>query len=208
MNYQAVTQKLEAFLKRSASTAYAEPYSDLHGQITKQAWARVKAHMPPGPVKSVLDVGCGSGLALDIFIEEGYCAQGITCVEQEFRELNEKYPGRIFLQDMHDIGAWDQFWSLIWMRHIAEHSPAPAFLLSEAYDALRPRGYLYLEVPDPDTACGHDTILNCDHKSVMGKRMWSTLLQRAGFTIVDTFKFEFTVQAGADSYTGFLAKKG
>lgn len=205
MNYQAITQKLEAFLKRSASTAYAEPQSDLHTQITKQAWERVKSQIPR--IHEVLDVGCGSGLFMDLTWEEKIMTFGMTCVREEYEAVNEKHCGFAMLDDMHSIGIWSDYWDLIWMRHVAEHSPAPAFLLSEAYDALKAGGHLYLEVPDPDTLCGHDTLANPDHKSVMGRQMWNTLLMRAGFTIVDVFRFDFVVQAGADSYTGFLAKK-
>lgn len=192
-------------MQRSASTAYPEPASGLHDSITEQAWKRVKGSIPDGFVQRVLDVGSGSGLALDLFTKERFDVYGLTCVDSEYHEVSRRYPGKMFLMDMHQIGIWNKFWDLIWMRHVAEHSPAPSFLLSEAHDAMVDGGYLYLEVPNPDTLCLHES--NPDHQSILGYKMWSMLLQRTGFVILDSFKFNFTVQAGPDSYTGFLAKK-
>lgn len=209
MSYQTIAEKLEAFLKGSASTAYAEPQSDLHTQITKQAWARVKPQIPEGLVTSVLDVGCGSGLAIEMFTAEGYDVFAITCVPEEHEAVGNRLPyAAVALMDMHEIGYHVDGFDLIWMRHVAEHSPVPAFLLQEAHTALRDGGFLYLEVPNPDTACGHDTISNCNHYSVLGDRMWASLLIKAGFSVIDYFKFNFQVAAGPDSYTGFLVRKG
>ena len=93
----------------------------------------------------------------------------------------------------------------IWCRHCIEHSIFPYFTLSELYRVLRPEGYLYIEVPAPDTKCNHQT--NPNHYSVLSKSMWIALIGRTGFKILDLVDLSFEVPAGKDQYWAFIQQK-
>ena len=76
---------------------------------------------------------------------------------------------------------------------------------SEFFRILRPEGYLYIEVPAPDTSCQHQT--NQNHYSVLGKSMWIELIRRTGFIFLESLDITFEVPAGPDTYWAFIQKK-
>ena len=80
----------------------------------------------------------------------------------------------------------------------------PLFTLHELRRVLAPGGWLYAEMPAPDTSCRHQT--NPNHYSVLGRSAWIELVQRAGFAVREVFDIRFQVQAGPDEYWGLLAE--
>lgn len=81
----------------------------------------------------------------------------------------------------------------------------PFFTLFGFAAILQEGGFLYLEVPAPDTACHHE--MNVNHYSVLTKSSWKSLLQRCGFSILWENDFEFKVPAGPDAYLMFVCQK-
>ena len=161
-----------------------------------------KYSLPPSC--RVLDIGCGQGLALGLFRENGLSPVGITLNETDASVCREKgYDVLEMDQSFLEFG--DQTFDFIWCRHCIEHSVFPYFTLQGFHRVLRAKGYLYLEVPAPDTKCGHQD--NKNHYSVLGKSMWSSLLQRSGFSILDVIDIDFEVPAGPDTYWAFIQQK-
>ncbi len=99
----------------------------------------------------------------------------------------------------------DEEFDLVWCRHCLEHSIFPYFTLGELFRVLKHKGYLYIEVPAPDTSCNHQA--NKNHYSTLGKSMWSELIRRTGFNILATFDFKFNVTIGPDIYWAFIQQK-
>jgi predicted SAM-dependent methyltransferase len=147
-----------------------------------------------------------------MFMEEGFAeATGITCSREDAHEANERGMRNVCVLDMHEIGDLrDEFvpqkvgeLDLVWARHVLEHSPIPLFVLQEIHSILRPgTGKLYVEVPDPATACHH--CANVQHFSCFGREGWEGLFDKAGFTPLDTFVFNVQVKAGDDRYFCWL----
>jgi hypothetical protein len=75
----------------------------------------------------------------------------------------------------------------------------------ELYRVVKQKGFLYVEVPAPDTSCQHQT--NQNHYSVLGKSMWAELIKRTGFTLLETLDISFEVPAGPDTYWAFFQQK-
>jgi ubiquinone/menaquinone biosynthesis C-methylase UbiE len=97
----------------------------------------------------------------------------------------------------------DDSFDLVWARHVIEHSFMPLYTLTEFKRVLRPGAILYMEVPAPDTLL-HEQ--NPNHYSVLGKVMWTSLLERVGFTIAGTVDFFLDTPSGrTDSYWGYFA---
>lgn len=201
---QSTVYAFNEYLKQCRSTAYSEPVTKLHTAIAGAAWNRVGHLCNQRQGGRVVDLGCGSGFCLDLFRKGGYEPYAITCMKDEHGHVEELGYTAIY-GDMHDIGAFENYFVGAWCRHVIEHSPAPGFLLHEIFKSLKPEGWMYLEVPAPGTACKHE--YNDNHYSVMGADMWSQLLFRSGFEILDHMKIGFTTEAGKDEYFSWICRK-
>src|SRR5438552_899822 len=71
-------ERLESFLDRVQKDTYPEPPSPLHTQITEKMFGQVKELAALKPGAKVLDVGCGQGVALELFKNAGLDPIGIT----------------------------------------------------------------------------------------------------------------------------------
>ncbi|MFZ5623208.1 MAG: FkbM family methyltransferase [Gemmatimonadota bacterium] len=194
-------ERFEAFLDRVRHDVYPEPPSAQHSAITRQAWAKVQAlaALPPG--SSVLDVGCGQGVALELFRDAGLRAVGITIGEEDLAACRALgFDVRDMDQSFLDFP--DGSFRLVWCRHALEHSVAPYLTLSEFHRVLEPGGILYVEVPAPETACHHER--NPNHYSVLGQAAWRALFHRAGFAPREELQISLETPAGPDLYWGFV----
>lgn len=188
-------------------TAYSEPSSELHSGLTKKMaeWALSRIDIPEW--SRVLDIGSGSGVALEWFTNAGYNPVGINILEEDTRVCcRDGY--ECYMEDMHNIVSGNLELSgfyLAWCRHALEHSPFPMFALKNIYDALLKGGYLYVEVPAPETPCHHER--NPNHFSVFTYETWAALLDRAGFEVIDKTVIKFRTLAGEDEYYAYICKK-
>lgn len=194
--------RLQEFMKRIAAETYPEPLSEGHSFITAQILPLVCADLPKWA--KVLDVGCGQGVALSHFRQLECDAVGIALNPEDVQACRE-LGFDVLEMDQNSMTFADDSFDLVWARHVLEHSIAPYFTLSEFARVLRPGGKLYVEVPAPDTACHHTE--NKNHYSVMGWRMWASLIDRSGFEITEAREIKLSTQAGPDVYHSFICKK-
>ncbi len=196
--------RFEAFLDRLREDVYPEPPSPLHTDLTRQMWERLQGSVTLPAGARILDVGCGQGLALDLFRAAGHHATGITIGAEDLAACAAG-GHEVLEMDQSFLEFEDASFDLIWCRHALEHSVAPYFTLAGFHRALVPGGWLYVEVPAPETACHHET--NPNHYSVLGQSAWVNLMQRAGFELLDATRIDLQVPAGPDVYWGFLARR-
>jgi SAM-dependent methyltransferase len=198
-------ERLESFLEDVAKTVYSEPSSSLHDSLSAEVWKRVAQQCALAPGARVLDVGCGQGSALQLFRNAQLAPVGVTLSAAD-AEACRAADFEVHACDQSFLDFPDASFDLVWCRHCLEHSVFPLFTLRGLRRVLRPQGWLYVEVPAPDTACRHQ--VNPNHYSVFGRSVWIELLRRAGCRVVDTVEIRFRVDAGEDLYWGFLAHAG
>jgi SAM-dependent methyltransferase len=196
-------RRLEAFLQKLWGDIYPEPPSSVHTDISRQMFAQLCQLYPQASGAKALDVGCGQGVALEIFRDAGLDPLGITLGPDA--EVCRQKGLNVQEMDLAFLDFPDASFDLVWCRHAIEHSVFPFFTLSELTRVLKPGGVLYLEVPAPDTACGHQT--NANHYSVLGKSMWVELIRRTGFPQTRVLDLNFQTGAGADTYWAFIQQK-
>lgn len=193
---------LEAFLGRLAAQTYPEPPSELHTSVIDRMLNYAIGKYPPeGP--AILDVGCGQGAALERFTAAGFRPVGITLNEADLEAcLALGYDVRLMDQSFLEFAG--ESFDLVWCRHCIEHSFAPLFTLSGFRRVLKAGGTLYLEAPAPDTCSKHQS--NVNHYSVLGQSMWSELIRRAGFELLEVLNINIRLRAGLDTYWAFIGR--
>jgi SAM-dependent methyltransferase len=183
---------------------YPESPTGLHTSITQKMFDYFFNKYPLAPNSKILDVGCGQGVALQLFVQKGFHPIGITLNREDLNACSKKgYEVREMDQSFLEFD--NEIFDLIWCRHCIEHSIFPYFTLYELNRVLKSKKYLYIEVPAPDTSCSHQT--NPNHYSVLGKNMWGSLMTRAGFHVLEDIDISFKVQAGPDMYFAFILQK-
>ncbi len=194
--------RLQDFIEERRNEIYPEHPSQLHTDITNQMIERLNA-LVPLEGKKVLDCGCGQGVALKNFKERGANPIGITFGE-DYRACKQ-YGFDVYEMDQSFLDFQPNTFDVIWCRHALEHSLFPLFTLKGFYEALKPEGILYIEVPAPDTLAHHETNLN--HYSCFTKSAWVSLLQRSKFKVVESSDILIKLQGGDDVYHSFFLQK-
>ena len=190
-------ERLRAFLERIERDTYPEPPTAGHTQITEQMVDMLLTEFGIMPGATVLDIGCGQGVALEVFRRKGLKAIGIALGEEDVQAACEKgFDVRRMDQSFLDFE--DGSFDVLWSRHCLEHSIFPYFTLWGMFRVLKPGGHAYVEVPAPDTACQHQT--NPNHYSVLPHSMWCELFARAGFQLKKAQALELKTGAGPDAY--------
>ncbi len=192
--------RFDNFLSGLIGDVYPEAPSEPHLSITRMTIAELLKDGVIAPGMRVLDIGCGQGLALELFRQAGLQATGITlggdydiCREKGFE---------VHQMDQNFMTFADQSFDFLWCRHVLEHSVAPLFTVSEYRRVTKPTGYIYIEVPAPDTSAHHET--NSNHYSVLPLSAWLSLFSRAGLMVKRSVNLEFNVPCGPDLYWSFL----
>ena len=194
--------RLSDFIAARARETYAEPRTAGHDDLTARMAALVAPHLSPGA--SIRDVGAGQGPALEWFTANGFSPLGIAlgaedvaaCIAAGFRCEQ---------MDQNALTFPDPAFDCVWARHVLEHSVIPLFTLTEFARVLQPLGILYVEVPSDGTSCHHAQ--NKNHYSVFGAEMWRSLIERAGFEILEAREINLQTGAGPDVYYSWIARK-
>lgn len=195
--------RFDGFLSDREGDVYPEMPSEPHLSITRSIIEELHRE---GWIKSdqrVLDVGCGQGIALEIFRQLGLRAVGITlgsdfaaCQAQGFE---------VHQMDQNFMDFANSEFDLLWCRHVLEHSVVPVFTLAEYWRVTKPNGLAYVEVPAPDTSAHHER--NPNHYSVLPASSWFSLFSRVGFAVERSVAMDFIVPCGPDTYWSYLLRR-
>lgn len=170
--------RLSEFMKKLEKDVYPEPVVEMQREIAKSTLAKLEEHVQFSS-RRVLDVGCGDGFFMGHLIEKNYEPIGITLGEDV--KICQDKGLTVYEMDQSFLEFDAEVFDLIWCRHALEHSIFPYFTLTEFYRVLKPGGWLYIEVPAPDTDSHHER--NRNHYSVLTDSSWRQLIKRSGFTL-------------------------
>lgn len=182
--------KIKFYYDHVLSSVYAEGPSSIHKQLTQDMVNRFIVPENIAIDAKIIDLGCGPGYFLDEMRQLGYTnLQGITLSIEDY-EACQKNGHAVIKSDMNFLNNRDESVDMLFSRHSLEHSPFPYITLLEYNRVLKPNGLLYIEVPAPDCDKEHES--NKNHYSILGKKMWLSLLQRSGFDI-EWHEYEYPV---------------
>src|SRR5207244_85927 len=113
-------RRLDAFLQKLRGDIYPEAPSSVHTSLSRQMFERLCGMFPLSPGAKVLDVGCGQGVALEIFRDAGFDPLGVTLGEDA--EVCRRKGLKVLEMDFAFLDFPDESFDLVWCRHALEHS--------------------------------------------------------------------------------------
>ncbi|SRR6266436_1486400 len=137
----------------------------------------------------LLDVGCGSGLALQCMVELGWQVQGVD-FDPEAVQISQKKGLEVHLGSLEDQVYPSDSFDAITMSHLIEHVHDPLSLLSECRRILKPGGLVVIVTPNSGS-WGHQRFgahwMHLDpprHLHIFNEQCLRTLTGKAGFQLV------------------------
>ncbi len=182
---------LQGFLHRIQNEVYSELDSDMHMQLIDKMLPEFARFIPDRQTR-LLDVGCGQGYACLKFKELGYGQLTAITLSDEDVEKTRKRGIACYHMDMSFLEFEDKMFDALWVRHALEHSPFPYLTLLEFNRVLSPNGFIYIEMPMPDTPRMLENWPN--HYSLFGEQMWMALFGRSGFKTMVKTTLQMTLQ--------------
>lgn len=182
---------LEGFLHRIQNEVYSELDSEMHMALIDKMLPEFARFIPERQTR-LLDVGCGQGYASLKFKELGYQQLTAITLSDEDVEATNKRGIACYKMDMSFLKFGDKMFDALWVRHALEHSPFPYLTLLEFNRVLTPGGFIYIEMPKPDTPRVLENWPN--HYSIFGEQMWTSLFDRSGFKTIVKTTLQFTLQ--------------
>lgn len=195
--------RLHAFIEqRLAADLYPELADAGHARVTADVLQRIDEKWGLRG-KRVLDVGCGQGVALELFVQYGAIATGLTFGED--LEVCQRKGFDVRAMDMSFLDFPPETFDLVYARHVLEHSFFPYFTLDGLCAVLKRGGMLYAEVPSPDTSANHQR--NPNHYSCLTRSSWEVLFERVGLTTLESFALDVELMCGPDVWHSFFLQK-
>lgn len=137
----------------------------------------------------LLDVGCGSGLALEGMAELGWQVYGVD-FDPKAVEIAQRKGLEVNLGSLKEQAYPPDYFDVVTMSHLIEHVHDPLGLLRECRRILKPQGLLTMVTPNSDS-WGHKRFaaswMHLDpprHLHVFNEQSLTTLLGAAGFRVV------------------------
>ena len=96
----------------------------------------------------LLDVGCGTGKALEAFREIGWDVTGVEINPQAASIARRRLGCQILLGGFEEVPLGDERFDVVRFCHNLEHLPSPRGALEKAQRILRPTGLVWIEVPN------------------------------------------------------------
>lgn len=190
------TKRFQDFLTIVRGHVYSEPDTNIHTNVINTMSEKIVQAFYEDKDGALLDVGCGSGYAMEKMKELGMTnLQGIT-LSHDDAEMAKSRGFTVTEQDMSFTDFADGSFKYLWVRHALEHSPFPLLTLLEFNRLLEPNGRAYIEMPSPK--CTRVLEQYDNHYSIMGQRQWEALMVRAGFIVGDVGEIKFDVKSDTD----------
>lgn len=165
--------QLDAYLAELAADVYPQPPDEIHESLTREVLEAWMPALEERGLRTVLDVGCGQGLALPILDKWAKWVAGVTLTADA--AIATKRGFAVWERDMTFLAFHDEAFDLIYSRHVLEHSPMPLITLMEWHRVAK--DWLILILPKP-AFWGYG---GRNHYSVMEERAALSLLLRAGW---------------------------
>lgn len=155
--------------------------------------------------KNVLDVGCFTGLSLEVIQENGAIAYGIELQAEAARLAEAKSPGRVRSADICAPLPFPEKFAAVTMTDVVEHLRDPLAALESLGQSMENGGLLLVTTPNTGSVVAHvlgrywPSRCPIHHLYLFNPSNLGLLLEQAGFEIVrsaplwKTYSLEYVV---------------
>ncbi len=144
----------------------------------------------PASDKSVLEIGCSTGSLLSQFAQNGWTVTGLE-PSKAAASFAKKRGLNVFNSDIEHFGTKNKF-DLVIMIHVLEHVDDPKETLKRLSKLTRPKGHLFLSVPNLDSLSAKllgsrwSALLPNEHRWHFTQKSLTLLLNNSGFESIDS----------------------
>jgi 2-polyprenyl-3-methyl-5-hydroxy-6-metoxy-1,4-benzoquinol methylase len=140
----------------------------------------------------LLDVGCATGVFAGVALRRGWDVTGLDASKWATARARERCPGAAFVTGSVEETVFPPAtFSAITLWDVLEHVPDPFDTLRQLYQWLVPGGWLFLNVPNADSAVArimgkHWVLLLREHLWYFAPQTLARLFSRGGFELIRT----------------------
>lgn len=120
------------------------------GKIARQHMRALRKQVSEGSNRSLLDIGCSSGLFLAEARDAGFTVEGLELSPQTSAFAREHFGLKVTDGLLDDAGFADESFDVVTLFDVIEHVPDPLDELARVRRILRPGGLLMLSTPNID----------------------------------------------------------
>lgn len=99
--------------------------------------------------KSILDIGCGVGVFLDVAKRRGYDVKGVDINKEILHFLNPDIRDRVVITDFLNYETKEKF-DIVTIWYVIEHLPNPREIIRKVWGLLKYGGILAISTPNGD----------------------------------------------------------
>jgi len=142
-------------------------------------------------IKKILEVGCGAGMLLEIFQNQGYRVIGID--PSALTKIQGKKRGVKVIVDYYPSEKIKGKFDVVYHSDVLEHMSNPVKFLKENFDQLNEGGLVILTVPDSSESIlsGDISMVYHQHMNYFDKESLNSVLEAAGFSDIYVVKAKF-----------------
>ena len=147
--------------------------------------------IPPYKFPILLNIGVAEGLETKILHDLGYITIGIINGKLNSDIAKRKYVSEnmLFIQhDMHDLPLKSESVDAVYMNHTFEHSYAPFIFLLELYCVLKPKGRMWIAMPNfkevNDPTVSSESLISQHHPNILCRNLFGLFFKETGFKII------------------------
>ena len=170
--------------------SHGPDYSDWRFDCLSKMGENSAAFEESPNIRSVFDIGCGTGYFLSRFKQDGWDTYGMEVLPQSGEYARNEFGLDVTVGDFLGVDIAPDSFDLVTMIHVIEHFIDPNRAVQKTRDILKPGGLFFLETPNWDGIGAivqkerWSHLIPPEHLNYFGPSSMRVLAERNGFQIL------------------------
>lgn len=184
----------EYFVSQNPSTLGYDDYCS-HAEGLKRLYTKHLALIEKyvRPPAAILDIGCAFGYFLEVASSRGWRPEGVEVSTYAAKQAERNAKATIYNGTLSSAHLPESFYDVATMWDVLEHTFDPTAQLVEVNRVLKPRGYLFMTVPNAGSSLARIMGTHwygfkkvAEHNYFFSKDTLRRLLTQTGFALLQT----------------------